>query len=174
MGVVAVVVAWLFGMRLWDYCTLDGDAIVWSVAGTGLSIAFYLVLRSIPWPSLERVDRIVKEFYRNEMLPLPLWKTAIVAAAAGFGEEFLFRGLLQKGLQNWLGGWDGPIIVFVSIVFGLFHYVSKTYVVLAFLISIYLGFLFQATENLVVPTFVHAVYDFFVFVQLRRELQAKA
>ena len=87
---------------------------------------------------------------------------ALVAALAGFGEELLFRGLLQLGFSKILHVW---LAIFVtSLIFGLAHAVTPTYCVLAFLISLYLGFLLIHTENLVVPIIVHAFYDFFVFL----------
>jgi membrane protease YdiL (CAAX protease family) len=51
-------------------------------------------------------------------------------------------------------------------VFGLAHPISTTYAVLASLIGIYLGFLFVATDNLLVPIVTHAAYDFLALVYL--------
>jgi membrane protease YdiL (CAAX protease family) len=78
----------------------------------------------------------------------------------------LFRGLLQTGLSTVSSWWLGLIIT--SIIFGLLHFVSLLYAVLATLIGLYLGFLFIIFDNLAVPMIVHALYDFVALLYLVR------
>lgn len=81
----------------------------------------------------------------------------LVSALAGIGEELLFRGVIQAGLVAWLTPASG--IVIASLLFGLAHAVSFSYLVLATLMGLYLGLLYHWTGNLLVPILVHALYD---------------
>ncbi len=169
LGLVALLIGRLSGLSFGEFCRFDIDSLQWGIGATIPTIILYFFLRALPWSCTRRITELVRRVFETEMGSLPVWKLAILAASAGFGEEFLFRGLLQKGLCNFFGGWELAVLIAVSIVFGLFHCLSKTYVVLAFLISLYLGALFLWTDNLAVPVIVHSVYDFFVFYHLRLE-----
>lgn len=89
-----------------------------------------------------------------------------VSALAGLGEELLFRGVLQA----WLGGVTGPwpAVVLGAVVFGLAHYLSRAYFVLAMCMGLYLGALYQLSGNLLLPSLVHALYDALAIAWLLR------
>ena len=93
---------------------------------------------------------------------------ALVSSIAGFGEELLFRGVLQPLASSWFGVPIG--FVLASVVFGLLHSVTPTYAVLATLVGAYFGWLFLATNNLLCPILTHSVYDFVALVYLTRAL----
>jgi len=169
LGIAAVLIGRSFGIRLNDYFAVDVMTVGLAVGATVPTLLFYVFLRSLPWACLRRIRELTRSVFLAEMSSLVVWQLALLALAAGFGEEFLFRGLIQKGLCNIAGGREIAVVVLISLLFGLFHYLSKTYVVLAFLISLYLGFLFLWTDNLFVPMMVHALYDFCVFLHLRFE-----
>ncbi|MCG8584479.1 MAG: CPBP family intramembrane metalloprotease, partial [Pirellulales bacterium] len=95
-----------------------------------------------------------------------LWHFAVISVLAGLGEELLFRALLQSALIDWLGVWPGILVA--GLLFGLAHPLSRTYIVVAAAIGIYLGWLFAATSNLLVPIIAHALYDFIALVYLSR------
>jgi len=172
MGVVAVLVAYPFGLRLWEYCSLNPVHLGISVAATGFSILIYLVLRALPLAVFRRMTELVRSIYRSEMRLFSLWQLALLALAAGVGEELLFRGLLQQGLCGCFPGKEWSVIVAVSLFFGVAHCLTKTYIILAFVISLYLGLLYFWTGNLLVPIFVHVLYDFFVLGHLHFEYRA--
>ena len=77
--------------------------------------------------------------------------------AAGFGEEMLFRGVLQYKLCSFLP--DVLSVAFSSIIFAALHAVTPLYAFLAWIASLYFGYLYQITTNLAVPIFTHAIYD---------------
>lgn len=77
--------------------------------------------------------------------------------AAGFGEEMLFRGVLQYELISRMGKFGA--VGLSSLIFGLLHAVTPMYAFLATLASIYFGYLYLDTGNLAVPIITHAVYD---------------
>jgi len=81
-----------------------------------------------------------------------------LGAAAGIGEEMLFRGVLQFELGSRLGS-EVLAVGLTSVVFGALHAVTPLYAGLAALASVYFGWLYLATGNLVVPIITHAFYD---------------
>jgi uncharacterized protein len=76
--------------------------------------------------------------------------------------EVFFRSVLQGGLATHFG--TIPALAVASVIFGCFHFVTKTYAVIATLIGAYLGILWLAAGNLLVPITTHAVYDFVALV----------
>ena len=83
---------------------------------------------------------------------------ALLAALAGVGEEALFRGVVQTALLHHLPTWVA--VAATAVLFGLAHFLSLTYALLAALVGGYLGALHVATGNLLVPILAHALYDF--------------
>jgi membrane protease YdiL (CAAX protease family) len=66
--------------------------------------------------------------------------------AAGFGEEMLFRGVLQYDLISRIGTIPG--VLGASVIFGALHAVTPLYATLAGVASIYFGYLYLSTGNL--------------------------
>jgi membrane protease YdiL (CAAX protease family) len=82
----------------------------------------------------------------------------VLGMAAGFGEEMLFRGILQFELVKRLGS-STLAIGLSSLLFGALHAVTPVYALLAGLASVYFGFLYVSSGNLAVPILCHAIYD---------------
>jgi membrane protease YdiL (CAAX protease family) len=95
---------------------------------------------------------------------------ALVATLAGLAEETLFRGVIQVGLTRVLP--ESAALVAASVAFGLAHFVTPTYAVLAGLAGLYLGSLYQLQGNLLVPIVAHALYDFMALLYLVRRYRA--
>src|SRR5262249_38609530 len=95
-----------------------------------------------------------------------LGELALISVAAGFGEEVLFRGLIQGELSERLG--LGPALAISGTVFGLLHAITPGYVVLAGVMGAYLGWTWAASGSLVVPIVAHAVYDVLGLVVILR------
>ena len=95
---------------------------------------------------------------------------AVIAALAGIGEEMLFRGVIQAVVAQQIGGprgmWWGLLVA--AALFGLLHPVTPTYAVLAALIGLYLGWLWLAWGNLLLPIITHGSYDFLALWYLLR------
>ena len=95
---------------------------------------------------------------------------ALLATLAGLAEEILFRGVVQTGLTSVLPS-AGALVV-TSAAFGLAHFVTPTYALLAAVAGLYLGTLFLLQGNLLVPIVAHAVYDFVALLYLVRRYRA--
>ena len=93
-----------------------------------------------------------------------------ISALAGLGEEMLFRGVIQQGVADWVGGqygvWFGLAVA--AILFGLAHHITFTYALLAGLIGLYLGGMWLLRDNLLLPIITHAMYDFIALTYLVR------
>jgi hypothetical protein len=168
LAVVAILAdVLLFGLHFWQYIWCDGETL-WQITwGLLPLIAGYFALQALPFAALRRVDRLVRELFQQHMSHLNLWQLAVIAALSGIGEELFFRGLIQLGLSAGLGLHVWLAILIASLIFGLAHAATWTYFLLAFVISIYFGFLLDHTGNLLVPIAIHALYNFAVFLYIR-------
>lgn len=119
------------------------------------------------WGPLARLRDLVQKLVREFFGSARWWELAAVALAAGFGEELLFRGALQPLAERWWGAAGG--LLAVSVLFGLLHAASATYLVLAILMGLYLGWLSQYFGELVTPIVVHAAYDWAALALLVRQ-----
>jgi membrane protease YdiL (CAAX protease family) len=132
-------------------------------AAAGLAAANYALLRlgGSGWLS-DGVRRV----YREVLVPLfgRLETPAIVliAIAAGLGEEWFFRGVIQPWL-GWIGG---------SLVFGAAHVGGRrmlAFGVWASVMGLALGGLAILTGGLLAPAIAHGVYDALALEYIRRQ-----
>lgn len=80
-----------------------------------------------------------------------------MALFAGVFEELLFRGALQTGLANWLGVvWA---IILTNLLFGVLHWRTALYALIAGLVGVWLSLVFTLTGNLLAPIIAHGLYD---------------
>jgi membrane protease YdiL (CAAX protease family) len=64
-------------------------------------------------------------------------------------------------------------LVLTSVAFGLAHFLTLSYALLAALAGLYLGALYWAGGNLVIPIVAHALYDLVALLQLARMYRAR-
>jgi membrane protease YdiL (CAAX protease family) len=167
LAVLACLLGWLLGRpplgERFSWNALDAG---WGVAATVPMFLAFLVINYLPLPPLARIRRFFDEVLRPLFQPCSLLELALIALLAGVGEEMLFRAVIQGALDGCLGPWWG--LVLASLIFGLLHAITLTYVVLAFLLGLYLGWVWLADGNLLVVIIAHALYDFCVLVYLLR------
>lgn len=167
---LALVLAWLLEVPLKPLLVVDPAAILWGVGATVPLVLLFWVTYSRPAGGF----RGVKDFLHQALGP-PLsscrWYELLwVAALAGIGEEFLFRGVLQTWLDDHWGPWLALILT--NVVFAICHAISPTYLVMAFLMGLALSSLMEfPTEqpNLFTPIITHALYDFVAFWVVARD-----
>ena len=170
LGVLAVGLGWALGYQ-------PLEAVCWTTEAWGQGavacVPLVVLLGVCIWVPvgplgnlLKVVDDLLVPMFRDcRMLDL-----AVISALAGVGEELLFRGLIQEVVGGWVGHpagvWVG--LAAASVLFGLAHFITPTYAVLAGLMGVYLGWLWMATGNLLVPIVCHAIYDFIALVYLAK------
>jgi len=94
----------------------------------------------------------------------------VVSLFAGFGEELLFRGFLQ----SWLGG-HGLLVALIvpNVLFGVLHWISRSYAVCSFCIGLYFSCLldFADSVNLTALIIAHSLYDLVALLCLAQEMR---
>lgn len=154
---LALVLGWLLNLAPWQTLLFSVEIVVVGVLATVPLLVLFSrrLLARFRWAQeLERtVQRLLLPFFRDAG-PVAV---ALVAALAGLGEELLFRGVIQAGLAQWLDPTTGLLLA--SIAFGLAHCITPAYLVLATLMGLYMGLLYQWSGNLLLPVIVHALYD---------------
>jgi uncharacterized protein len=133
------------------------DALLGGLAALPLVALFLAMLR---WPIGPL--RKLKEFCEEEVVPLfadSIWsELALISLSAGVGEEMLFRGVVQGTLMDWVGvGWG---LALASILFGMLHPISLSYIIYAGFLGFYLGGIWIINQNLLTVMVTHALYDF--------------
>lgn len=135
------------------------------VAGaTGLALVVLGCL-AVPWNPV----RAFRSLIEQKMFPLLAASTYPdrigIALLAGFCEELLFRGAIQSGLALTPAGPWGALVI-TSVLFGALHGLSMAYFLLAFGISMLLGWFYMATDTLLGPMVLHGVYDLIILLAL--------
>ena len=166
-----LVLLWLAASHWIDMPTSDQGqpsvkAFVLGVAATLPLLPLMYFLSLSRFPPLRRLMAEIDETLVPFLSRLTVADFAVIAIFAGFGEEGLFRGLLQGWLAEQISPAAGLAVA--SVLFGLLHFVTPAYAVIAGLLGLYLGILYLATGNLVVPIVVHALYDFLALLYLVR------
>jgi CAAX protease family protein len=130
--------------------------------GVGIVAAVPLLL-GLRWTlttgtkSVRRLVALVVEQLGPLLAPRSPLELVLLAALAGFAEEILFRGVLQAGLARAVP--ESVALVVASAAFGLAHFITPAYAVLASLAGLYLGGVFLLQGSLTAPIVAHAVYD---------------
>lgn len=140
-----------------------GAVLVGVISGVVLSGWFFVGWFS-DLPPLRRIQQFVREQLAPMLSECRTWELIAVAAFAGIGEEVLFRGVLQPRV-----GW-----LFATLLFGLAHPITPTYVIMAAILGGLLGQLQSVGGNLWAPIIAHAVYDYIGFVLVIRDYRAES
>jgi membrane protease YdiL (CAAX protease family) len=171
LGALAILLGWAAGIAPWRAVHWRLDDLLWSVAATLPPLAALFLGLRLRWEPLERLERLTREIAEQLLGRGGVLQLALVAWAAGWSEELLFRGFLQPLLGRYL---DPPgALLLASLAFGLAHALTRAYAVFAMLIGLYLGWLWLHFDNLLVPILVHALYDFVALMYLLHGSQSR-
>jgi membrane protease YdiL (CAAX protease family) len=147
------------------------EGLVWGLGGT---LPLVLALRWMLTTSnaaLRRLTTLVEQELGPFLGALSIFELGVLAAVAGFSEEVLFRGVLLPALSRELSLTGG--LLASTVLFGLVHFASRTYAVVAGLMGLYLGILFLLSGGLVAPILSHALYDFAALVVIARRVRER-
>lgn len=142
------------------------DALYLGLAGTAPLLPALWFLSRSSLTAVRRLIRTVDDLLVPVLQHLSLPDMVLISLLAGVGEEGLFRGILQGYLAGIIG--DLPALGAAAALFGLLHFITPLYAILAGVMGLYLGWLYMATGNLLVPMIVHGLYDFIAIVYLVR------
>lgn len=127
-----------------------------ALAGVAFGIAEYLILAPEP---------LVAELTWQAAW----WPALILLFSTGFGEEFIFRGVLQRSAVNAFGGWG---IVYVSFIFAILHIgwieaanpLSWIDVIFVFGIALFFGWVVSKTGSLLGVSLCHGITNIVLFI----------
>jgi membrane protease YdiL (CAAX protease family) len=176
---VALALGLLFHINPFADFRIDRASVFVGIAAALLPFALLVVSDRFRFSALERMKRIVLQLLGPSLIACRWYELVLVAALAGFGEELVFRGVLQRLLERWLDfGGSGHIagLIASNVIFGLLHFLTPTYALLAGLMGIYFGVLLDSSNppSLVVPMVAHGLYDYLAFLLLRRAARTGA
>ncbi len=167
----ALGLGWLFAEPPLATLAWDPWAVIWGLAGVVPLYAGFIFCDRVPVESLREIKDLLGDLLGPTLARCGKADLVVVALLAGLGEEAFFRGLLLPltgGGSFWVG------LFISSVLFGLGHAITKTYVVLASLAGLFFGLQWHFTGNLLAPIISHAVYDYFAFVKIARDFRRSA
>ncbi len=172
LALFGFVLAWLLGINPFDTIRFTGRAVVWGIAGTIPMLIVFAFTYQLPIGPLKDIKQFLIENLGPHLSQCRWYDLVWVALLAGCSEELVFRAVMQTWLNQW-GVTTGLLVS--NTLFGLAHAVTPLYAVLAGLLGVYLGALFQFADegNLLVPILTHALYDLVAFAVVRRSFRAQ-
>jgi hypothetical protein len=178
LALAAIGLGWLFHIEVLSHLRFS-----WSgfLAGLVAAVPPFLLLVASEWVKLrplERIRDLVLEMLGPALAACRWYDLVLLAALAGFGEELLFRGVVQLSFERWALGWTASVpvswiagLILSNVIFGLLHGITRTYALLAGLMGIYFGVL--VNFGLETPIVAHAVYDYLAFLILVRTVRRR-
>src|SRR5690554_5877719 len=144
IGLIGLLAVWLFDIPL----LLDGlnavEVVLFGTVGAAGTYLVLVLLSRVPWlfpGNLSSQMQALYNFAASYRWPVLL----ALSVLAGVGEELLFRGAIQGWLLQHTGPWTA--VIAASVLFGLVHYVSFTYFVMATGLGAVLGAAYQYSQR---------------------------
>lgn len=165
IGVIGLIAILLFGIPVLLVGPGLWPSILIGALGATLTYGALLVLTRVPGLFPENLERQMQGLYdfASSYSPAVL---ILLSLLAGVGEELLFRG----AIQGWLMAKTDPVtaVIAASVLFGLVHYVSFTYFLVATGLGFILGAAYLLSESLALVMIWHALYDMIALFCLLR------
>ncbi|NVD34557.1 CPBP family intramembrane glutamic endopeptidase [Marinobacter lutaoensis] len=165
IGGLGVLVIWLAGIPVaWHGLGLPAQLVLGAL-GAGVTYLALLALTLVPGVFPDSLERQMQGLY-DFASGYPRWVLVALSLLAGVGEELLFRGAVQGWLSLHLG--PGPALLLASLLFGLVHFVSLAYCVVATGLGVVLGTAYLWSGSLGLVMAWHALYDLLALYCLLR------
>lgn len=130
--------------------------------GTVSFILAILFSRTSAAKSLQEACRQIRPLFQD----MSVLQIILLAIAAGISEEILFRGFLQQWFTAFMSIQNAIFIA--AIIFGLLHFMTLSYFLLATLLGGALGITYYLTGSLLLIITWHAFYDILAIFTLSR------
>lgn len=138
------------------------DALLGAGVGVGTVLLSHLLERWAEWA------RRLSEAFQDLLGQLSSPQILAIAVFSSIGEELLFRGFLQQGIATHLveGAWSAPVaLIGSSLIFGLLHVGPDwrtfwPWTVMAVVMGLCFGWMYQFTGNLMAPILAHFTINF--------------
>ncbi|NMC19864.1 MAG: CPBP family intramembrane metalloprotease [Thermogutta sp.] len=180
LGLVAWLLGFLIGIDPFSRRHWTWEGLAWGGAAILPMLAMAGAAFSLPGRAWQELRDFLDEVVTPLFLGCRGWHLLLLSLAAGWGEELLFRGLLQRGIAAVVAAWGfsstaatALAVLVAAAAFGLAHPLTRLYVVGATALGAYLGLCFELSGNLVVPMVAHAGYDFLVLAFLVHRARAR-
>ncbi len=158
--IVALLTSSIFGIKLFPLTRSIFHDIVIGTLGASIPLALFVFMLSEKannTPLLGSLKKTIINDVRVIFSNCRLIDLCFISVFAGVAEELLFRGVIQVKVG----------IIGASIIFGLLHFITPAYCIIATIMGFYLGFLFQYYESILIPIQLHFVYDLGALIYLR-------
>ena len=156
IGLVGLSAIWLFDIPLFWGDLGPIEILLFGFLGALATYFSILLISRIPGLFPDDLDRQMRGLYnfaRSYSWPV----LVSLSVLAGVGEELLFRGAVQGWLLQHTGPWTA--VIAASVLFGLVHYVSFTYFLMATGLGLIMGTAYLLSDSLGLVMAWHALYD---------------
>jgi uncharacterized protein len=177
--ILALVLGWIFRIDVLAGLKPSLAATWVGLGGAIPPFVLLLISERFKFAPLERIKELLLETLGPSLAACRWYDVVLLAAFAGVGEEFLFRGLVQPLFERWTLGTGHAFatgLTLSNVIFGLLHFITPTYALLAGLMGAYFGLLLDATgsRNLLGPILAHSLYDYLAFLMVIRAARQSA
>ncbi|MGH7580755.1 MAG: lysostaphin resistance A-like protein [Gemmatimonadales bacterium] len=154
---MAFALGWFFDVSPFGRFRVEAAAVGYGLVATLPMLLLLGWCLRTRWGPVRRLVDLVEEQLRPYLVGASIGGIVLLSLMAGAAEEALFRGVIQTGLGGRLPAWAALAIA--AFLFGMAHWLTLSYAVLAGLIGVYLGAVFLLADNLLTPIVAHAAYD---------------
>jgi len=175
----SIVCAWLFSDNYKEYLQIDTpvqlSVAIWTFVSILVAIPFfnftYHLNQQMVFPEAlkgledwmkaaeESTSQLLEKMLYAENIGILLFNIGVVAILTGIGEEFMFRGLLQKMFEKFIKN-PHTIIWIVAIIFSTIHFQFYGFLP-RMLLGAYFGYLLYYTKTIWIPVLAHFTHNCF-------------
>ena len=158
LGFLALVLSYFFHIYPWEVVYWRLSDLYLAFLASLCFFAFFIIFYHLPYTFARRIRIELEEALGSLFIDFDSLKIFLLAFSAGIGEELLFRGFLQKALEESFQPWLALLIS--NFFFAMAHWITPFYALFAGILGLLLGFAMLYSQNLLVPILIHSFYDF--------------